>query len=280
MNERTETGLQAEFWNGAGGQMWVQRIEDTHKLIEPLGSLIRTRAAAKPGEAILDVGCGGGQNSVELAQDVGPEGRVVGLDVSEVILDYARRQPDLPQNLEYVLGDAGSEDLETAAFDLLFSRFGVMFFEDPIAAFTHMHSALKPNGRVAFLCWQAPQLNPWLSVPMQAIYQFIPPPAAAEPRSPGPFAFAEEVWIREILDDAGYANVNVEGINHDISMGSLDDAVAYMMRFGPAVEALNEADEETSRKVEAAIRQAFEPFVVDGHVKGPTATWIVTADAS
>ena len=275
---RQEIGLQAEFWNEAGGKMWVDNIEQTHALLKPLGDAVQNRAAVCEGESVLDIGCGGGLNSVELAVRVGSAGHVLGVDVSEPILDYAQAQPGLPLNLEFLCADGATEDLGSARFDLLFSRFGVMFFDNPKAAFTRLRGTLKPGGRLAFMCWQAPALNTWLSVPMAAIFEVVPPPEPQpDPRAPGPFAFAEEAWVREILDDAGYADITIESQELDIPMGAMDDAVAYMMRFGPAVEFLAQADENQRNEVERRIRDAFVPFNREGVVIGPTATWIVTA---
>jgi len=279
MNERTEVGMQSEFWNEAGGRMWIDNIEQTHALLQPLGDALLVRAAPKTSEAVLDVGCGGGLNSIEIARLVGESGSVCGVDVSELILNYARSQPGLPGNLEFACVDAAKENFGGERFDLLFSRFGVMFFEDPKAAFANLRKSLRPGGRLTFQCWQAPQKNPWLSCPMQAAFEVLPAPAAAsDPRAPGPFAFAEDNWIREILTDAGFTNVEIENLEIDMPMGTLEEAVAYSMRFGPAVEALNEASADERQLVERGIRAAYEPFAGDEGVIGPTATWIVTAD--
>ena len=279
MNKQTEVGMQSEFWNEAGGRMWVDNIERTHALLQPLGEALMSRAAPGEGEQVLDIGCGGGLNSMEIAVLVGETGYVCGVDVSEMIVDHARAQPNLPGHLQFTCVDAAVEDFGDARFDLLFSRFGVMFFEDPKAAFANLRKALQPEGRLAFLCWQAPQKNPWLSCPMQAAFSILEPPeAAADPRAPGPFAFAEDSWITEILTDAGFADVEVENLEMDMPMGSLDDAVDYSMRFGPAVEALNQADDDERQAVSQAIRAAFAPFTSGDVVIGPTATWLVTAN--
>jgi len=278
MNDSTDLGMQAEFWNDAGGRMWVDNIERTHALLTPLGDALVARAAPQPGEAVLDVGCGGGLNTLELARRVGPTGQVCGVDVSEMILDWARRQPEVPEHVEYLCVDAAEAELGEARFDLLFSRFGVMFFFDPKAAFANMRRALRPGARLAFLCWQPPQANGWLSAPMQAVFSVLPPPEAApDPRAPGPFAFQEESWIREILTDAGFGDVAVEGLEMTMPMGTLEDAVTYSMRFGPAVEALQQASDGERAAVEVALRGAYEPFLRDGRIEAPAATWLVTA---
>lgn len=279
MAERSDAGMQAEFWNDAGGRMWVENIEQIHRLLQPLGELLTEHAAPRPGEAVLEVGCGGGHNAVALAHRVGSSGYVCGVDLSEPILAYARRQPDLPPQLEYRCVDAAVADLGEGRFDLLFSRFGVMFFADPKAAFANLRRALRPGARLAFLCWQAPQANGWLSAPMEAVFSILPPPEApADPRAPGPFAFQEQAWIREILDAAGFGEVRVEGLATTMPMGTLEEAVAYSMRFGPAVEALQQASEAERAAVERALRSAYEPFLDDGgRVAAPAATWLVTA---
>ena len=173
MSDRSETGMQSEFWNEAGGRMWVDNIEQTHQLIQPLGEALLAAAAPQAGELVLDIGCGGGLNSLELARAVGERGYVRGVDVSEIILDYARAQPDLPGNLEFTCDDAALEDYGEGRFDLLFSRFGVMFFEAPKTAFANLRRSLKQDGRLVFLCWQAPQKNPWLKNPPWMALPFV-----------------------------------------------------------------------------------------------------------
>ena len=279
MNERNEVGMQAEFWNDAGGRMWVENIERTHALLKPLGDALLERVAPQPGEAVLDVGCGGGLNSIELARRVGETGRVVAVDVSEIILDYARAQENLPANLEFVRADAATEIFRAAGFDLLFSRFGVMFFEDPIAAFRNMRANLRGGGRLVFQCWQVRERNPWLSIPMQAAFEILTPPdEMMDPRAPGPFSFADRDWVEEILQSAGFAEVQVEDLVLEMSMGSLEEAVAYSTRFGPAVEAFKAASDADRAAAEQAIRSAFQPLVRDGVVVGTASTWIVTAN--
>ncbi len=278
MSEDHDAGFQKAYWNEDGGRMWVDNMQRTHALIGPLGDEAVRRAAPRPGDRVLDVGCGGGPTSIQIAQLVGPDGRVVGVDISEVILRHARSQPDLPANLEFRLADAGSEDLGDARFDLVFSRFGVMFFADPVAAFTNLRRSLKPGGRLAFLCWQAAARNPWLAVPTRAIFEIMPPTQApADPRAPGPFSFAEDGWVREILDAAGFSAITIEALEMPIRMGALGEASDTMMRLGPAAQALAEADETQRARAREAIEAGYEPFVVDGVVQAPSATWMVTA---
>ena len=271
-------GQEAEFWNKAGGDMWVANMVRTHELLQPLWQALLARAAPGAGESVLDVGCGGGATSVDLATGVGATGTVVGVDVSAMILERAKAQPSLPNNLSFELADAATAELGEAQFDLICSRFGIMFFEEPKAAFANLCSALKPNGRLVVMCWQKPEDNPWISRPVKATAEILPGPAERpDPRAPGPFAFADPAWVEEILETAGFANVQLEAVEQRMPMGSMDAAVTHMMGMGPSAEAIANAREADRAAIDAAIRDAFASYDTPDGVMAPCATWIVTA---
>ena len=273
---------QIEYWNEVSGARWVDMNDVIDAQIAPLGEA--GIAAAKPlrGENVLDVGCGCGQTSLQLAERVGEAGRVLGLDISAVMLERARErasQAGLSQ-LEFRNADAQTESF-AGDFDLLFSRFGVMFFASPEAAFTNLLSALRPGGRLRCVTWQALGANPWMQVPLAAAAKHLPPGGAPpDPTAPGPFSFADPVRVEGILKVAGFEDVAHESLERELLVGggrSLDDTVSFVAQLGPAGAALRGADDELRAKVLSEIRAALEPYHDGAGVKMPAACWIVSA---
>jgi SAM-dependent methyltransferase len=273
---------QIEYWNETSGPKWVALADDLDRMIAPLGLRAMDAAAIAAGERVLDVGCGCGQTSLELVRRVGANGRVLGVDVSAPMLESARQRASQRKGgrLEFMLADAQTAALERAAFDLLFSRFGVMFFADPVAAFSNLRRALVSGGRLAFVCWQPLQANPWMLVPLGAAAKHIPLPPPPPPGAPGPFAFGDAERVARILAQAGFAQVELEACEMPIRVGSgdLDSAVRFLLEgAGPMSAALKDATGEVREKVAASVRAALEPFQRPGGVELPSATWIATA---
>lgn len=269
-----------ESWNNATGRTWAMLHERLDRQIGPIGKAAMARAAFRAGDRVLDVGCGCGETSLDIAGHVAP-GEVTGLDASAALLEIARdtARGRGVSNLLFRQGDAQVEALPPASFDVLFSRFGVMFFEDPQAAFSNLRRALRPGARLAFCCWRTPAENQWLSVPLQAAAHLLPPSPPSDPQAPGPFAFADRDRVSGILAGAGFADVEVEPL--DLMMGTdpLDEAVFQSLRMGPLGASLREmgAPDDLKAEVEAALRAALEPHVEDGVVRLPAAAWIVSA---
>jgi SAM-dependent methyltransferase len=192
------------YWNSAAGRRWVERQQSQDVVLGPILQATLERARLRQGERVVDIGCGTGASSIALAERVGPSGQVLGVDVSAPMLARAaeRLPPGAPVN--FVRADATTYRFESAEFDLLFSRFGVMFFAEPARAFTNLRTALKPSGRLAFACWRKFDENPWLQVPLRAALEHVPPPPRPGPEDPGPFAFASEQRVHGILSDAGF----------------------------------------------------------------------------
>jgi SAM-dependent methyltransferase len=172
--------------------------------------------------------------------------------------------------------DAQTADLGRAAFDAAFSRFGVMFFGDPVAAFTNIRAALKPGGRLAFVCWRAFQHNPWMREPMMAAAPLLPPPQAPDPTAPGPFAFADDGWVRAILAEAGFGDVVIDAFDANIGGSGVEDSVSLTLRVGPLGRILREMPAMTNAVV-GAVRAAIQPYETPGGVLMPAAVWIVSA---
>lgn len=273
---------QTEFWN-EHGNTWVVWQERLDRQIAPYGRLALDALAPKPGEAILDVGCGCGDTLLALAERVGAEGRVVGLDVSAPMLARAReRVAEAGASQVTILeGDAAKASLEPESFDAMFSRFGVMFFDEPAQAFSNFHTALRPGGRLAFVCWRGPQDNPWITVPMAAVATLLEFPPPPPPGSPGMLSLADQARVRGILTEAGFTNIALR--SEDLAMvpggGSLDGAVEMFMEIGPVAAALrtSEADSATRQRVEDAVRQAFATQGGGEQVELGSGCWLVTA---
>ena len=269
----------ARYWNENGGQRWTANLDRVERMLQPLAEALLGFVAPAAGEAILDVGGGGGPTSAAFANAVGPEGRVVGLDISAVILDQARQRFGQMANLQFVQDDAGSMGFEPASFDVITSRFGVMFFPDPVGAFANMKAALKPGGRLRFICWRELKLNPWMGVPVQAAFEVLPRPAPSAPNAPGPFAFADQAHLRHVLETAGWREIAIHSHEAVLNLGSLDEAIAQMTRMGPAAVPYEEATPALQARVVEGLRTAFAPFEHDGIVQLMSTTWLVSAGA-
>jgi SAM-dependent methyltransferase len=250
---------QAAFWNGPGGQGWLatyhKRIE---RSIADLGQDALAAAAARPGEHVIDIGCGMGGTTADLARAVGPTGHVLGVDISEPLIEAARSHR--VDNATFVVGDATTYPFKAAAYDLVFSRFGVMFFGDPVAAFKNLRHALKPTGRLVFLCWRTPQENPWGLVPLRAATPFLPPMPQPGPEDPGQYSFGDRARVERILMVKNAAEVAQD-----------------TGRFGPLARAFADAGPQAVEKARAAIAEALAPHQGPDGVMLPGACWLVSA---
>jgi len=278
--------MKAEIaWQDAAGAKWVAEQEQTDAQLKPLGLAALAVARPGPNDRVLDVGCGAGQSTLQLAELVGPGGRVVGVDISPPLLAHAQKRLEqaATTNVELVLGDAATMPLP-GPFDFAFSRFGVMFFADPTAAFAHLGSALAPGGRLCFVCWQAIDLNPWAAAPLAAVQRLRPAqplPELLAPGRPGPFAFAEAALVRAILTKAGFASISIEPHEVEMTFGGaldIDQAVRYAKVIGPAARFLTSAElAPDDPQVTAALAEALAPFVTARGVLVPARILIVTA---
>jgi SAM-dependent methyltransferase len=267
---------QAAFWNGPGGKMWLASWERIERTVTPFGAPALAAAAPKPGEHVLDIGCGTGATTAEIARAVGPQGRVLGVDISEELVGVARAQA--LANASFAVGDAAAYPFDTAAYDLVFSRFGVMFFADPVAAFKNLHRALKPTGRMVFVCWRTPPENPWGLVPMRAAAPHLPPFERPGPEDPGQYAFGDHTRVERILAQSGFGAPSFQKLDRPIHLGKdIPDVLDNLSKFGPLARLMAEATPEQIDKAKSAIAEALGPHVGADGIELPGACWLVSA---
>jgi SAM-dependent methyltransferase len=274
---------QIAYWNGPGGQRWADRQQSQDVLLAPVAEIMINRAKTKAGERIVDVGCGSGATTIALAQKVGSNGHVLGIDISAPMLARARQLSPNGAPVEFVLADATIYPFEPASFDLLASRFGVMFFAEPALSFANMRKALRPSGRLAFACWREPRDNPFFMAPLQAVYKHVPKLPPPGPDDPGPFAFASEARVNRVLSEAGFTDIAMErcDLALDIAIGrGLDAAVESALEIGPASRALDGHPANVRSAATNSIREALATFAKGQAVPLPASIWIVTAASS
>jgi SAM-dependent methyltransferase len=271
---------QIDYWNAAAGQTWASYQQQLDRQIAPLGEAAMAALAPEPGQKVLDIGCGCGDTSLELARRVAPDGAVLGVDISRPMLDVAKaRQAEAGlTGLAFREADAQTAELRPASFDAAFSRFGVMFFNDPPAAFTNIRKALKPGARLAFVCWRPLTQNGWMLIPFQAALKHVNPPMPGDPLAPGPFAFADPDRVRGILGAAGFEGITITPFDTRIGGSDLDKTLELTFRVGPLGAILRE-NPQARDVVSASIREALEAHLENGVVMMPAAVWIVTATA-
>jgi SAM-dependent methyltransferase len=268
-------------WNGALGQRWVTMQREIDRIVVPFGDAALKAAAPQPGEQVIDVGCGCGDTSIEIARIVGEAGAVLGIDVSQPMLEVARSSGALANcaHLTFRDGDASEAGLP-ANTDLLFSRFGVMFFSQPSQAFSHLRQSLRTGGRCVFVCWRAPRDNAWAMTPLSAARTAMGvTPTPADPDAPGPFAFADEERLRAILSGAGFGAIDVQRFDAALSLGATPRSAAECaVQIGPVSRFVREVGVEHLPIILDAVERALAPLAApDGHVSLNGSTWIVSA---
>src|SRR5271170_5300544 len=237
-----DNAAQADYWNRSAGQKWTDNQEHQDQVLRPVSDRLIAAADAKPGERVIDVGCGCGATTIDFALRVNPGGEVLGLDISSPMLARAReRAPqDLPARFE--LADATVYDFEPEGADLVVSRFGVMFFANPALSFANLRKGLRPGGRLAVACWRGAKQNPFFVVPLREAGKHAPLLPETKPEDPGPFAFADPTRVRRILSDAGLADIAVTPHDLDLDLAAgrgLDAAVAAALAIGPTSRMLD-----------------------------------------
>ncbi|MEE4360899.1 MAG: class I SAM-dependent methyltransferase [Pseudomonadales bacterium] len=273
-----DNAAQIEYWNGQAGRTWVEAQARLDRMMAPLSEQLLDAAGPLAGASVLDVGCGCGDTSLALAVR---GARVHGIDVSEPMLTLARSRAQAIEGVSFQRADAATEAFE-ATRQLLFSRFGVMFFADPVAAFRNLRGALEDEGRLCFLCWQGARQNPWMSVAGRAVQPFLPAPATPpDPRAPGPFAFAEADYVHGILEAAGYTAIEIDALTPVLHLADdLDEAIAFQQQVGPLARALAELEGPIREQALDAARAALAPHLGPRGLELASACWLVRARAA
>ena len=275
-----DNAAQAEYWNSVAGRRWTDRQEEQDRVLRPVSERLIAAADAKPGQRIIDIGCGCGDTTIDFAARVMPGGEVLGLDVSEPMLARARERAPSGLPARFVLADATVYDFEPEWADLAVSQFGVMFFADPARSFANLRRGLKPGARLAFACWREAKQNPWMMIPLREAKKHAPPLPETNPEDPGPFAFADDARVRRILSAAGFADIVVtpEDLDLDLAIGrGLDAAVAGALGIGPTSRILDGQPEAVRAAAAADIRKALAERAKGDSVPLGAAIWIVTA---
>lgn len=272
---------QRQFWSGAGGDVWVNKQREMDIMLNPLGDRVIERLDLKSDAKIIDIGCGCGATTLEIAKKI-TQGEILGVDISEPMLDKATetaKEMSL-SNISFEVKDVQMDVMPQNYFDIAFSRFGVMFFEDPFEAFKNIHSSLKEDGLLSFVCWQNASLNPWQSLSIQVIKEFLDLPAPA-PKSPGPFAFEDKTYLEDILRESGFKGLEILDNREDIIMfsgKSIREACEDYLTINPVVtEMLKNSKPELTEEILEALVIKFSNFHQNDGLLFPSATWIVSA---
>ena len=274
---------QIEYWNGKVGETWARMQERMDRALTPVTAALLSLAAPQPGENVLDIGCGSGETTLALAGAVGDDGNTTGVDISEPLLSRARqRAEELFSDADFINADAATHRDEIG-YDLIVSRFGVMFFDDPVAAFGNIRALSAPGGRLCFACWQPPADNGWATFPLTTLAALLPAQAPSDPCAPGPFAFSDPERVHAILAAAGWNDIAFHAVTFTMVIGEGSDPVAaavdFNLQIGPAARAIREAGRDIEPAARAVLATALAGFAVDGVIGLPGAVWLVSARA-
>ena len=281
MTDRANEGM-AEFWNGKGGENWISREARLEASLKLFGQRAMAAAAITRGQRILDIGFGCGDTSIELAETVGPTGHVHGVDISATMVAAAEKQAKKAacDNVSFECADAQTHTLTGACYDRIFSRFGVMFFDDPVGAFKNMHGALKPGGCLAFISWAPRDSNAWVGLPLQVVAQHLSLPPAPSIDDPGPFSLSEPSRITTLLGAAGFSHIAVESVKIPFVLGAdIDEALSFLMHLAPSGGAINnaEADTPTRQRIGADMATMLQSHCSEEGVSMKAEALLVTA---
>lgn len=273
-----ELESQQAVWNGPSGARWVAHQERLDRFLAPLDEALQERANAGVGERVVDVGCGCGATTLALAERVGARGDVLGVDISAPMLARARERAE---GLPWVRFEQA--DAEVYPFsgdrDLVYSRLGIMFFDSPERAFANLRRALKPSGRMHFVCFRALADNPWFGVPLSAARRVAPLPEIAAPPAPGPFAFAAEERLRSVLSAGGFADIQTEAADMTLTLSEegLSDATDFAIQVGPLARLVLTLDDAQRSAVVRAVEEALALHTRGDRTVLSAAVWLVSA---
>jgi len=270
---------QIALWNDTAGRAWVDRQESLDRLFEPFEELLVEAVARSKAQRVLDIGCGTGSTTLAVARQVGTKGTAVGLDISEPMIALARERAERENSqARFVCADAQTYAFDAASFDLVISRFGVMFFDDSVRAFANLRRATTKGGELTAIVWRSPADNPFMTAAERAAAPFLPEIPKRRPDEPGQFAFADRTRVQAILEKSGWTEIAIEPLDVACTLPKheLDD---YVSRLGPLGRVLSQLDERKRAEVLDTVRTAFAPYVHGDEVRFTAACWLAKARA-
>ena len=268
---------QAKLWKGSAGCAWVEAQALLDRTLQPFEDVLIEAVAASGAQRVLDVGCGTGSTTRAIARLPGPKHHSVGIDISEQMIDAARMLADqegVPA--KFICADAQTHAFAPASFDLIVSRFGVMFFNDPVQAFANLRHAASDDAQLCCIVWRGPADNPFMTAAERAAAPLLPNLPPRVPNAAGQFGFADAQRVRSILAGAGWTDLDIQPIDLPCTLPE-NELTRYGTRFGPVGVALRDADEQTRAQVAAAVRAAFDPFVHADEVRFTGCCWMIGA---
>src|SRR5262245_58480181 len=280
MDDANETqDEQAKLWNGRGGRAWVDEQELLDRVFKPLEILLVEAVAADTRRQVLDVGCGTGSTTIAVARALGPHGRCIGIDISELMVTAARARAEWEGiAVRFICANAQEHTFDPASVDMIISRFGVMFFNDPVRAFANLRRAATDNAHARLIAWRSPAENPFMTTAERAAAPLLPNLPARRSDVPGQFAFADRDRRHSILAKSGWSEIDIRPVDFDCAVPE-KDLVRYVTRLGPVGQVLQETDDETRARVIGAVLPAFDTYIDGGILRFQAACWVINAQA-
>jgi ubiquinone/menaquinone biosynthesis C-methylase UbiE len=270
---------QIALWNDTAGRAWVELQETLDRVLEPFEDVLVEAVAARKPRRVLDIGCGTGSTTLAVARQIGPKGTAVGVDISEPMIAVAKQRAEresVPSR--FICADAQTHAFETASFDMIVSRFGVMFFDDSVRAFANLGRAAAPKADLRVIAWRSPADNPFMTTAERAAAPYLPEMPARRPDEPGQFAFADRNRVRSILEKSEWADIDIQPLDVACTLPQRE-LVAYFTRLGPLGRLLPQLDENARSRVIDTVRAAFDPYVHGDEVRFTAACWTIGARA-
>ncbi len=269
---------QRRYWNRVAGPRWVAQQAFLEKRMASVNDRLLACAAPSEGERVLEIGCGTGATTLPLAAAVGESGRVLAVDISEPMLEAARRRLEASgfRRITLLLADAAGESFERQSFDLIVSRFGVMFFADPVRAFKNLFAASRPGGRLVFACWAPLEENPHWLIPYEVALRHLGPAAPQPPHAPGPLSLSDRDFVEGVLRDAGFENIRVRRESFLVMGSTPEEEADHAITMGPSARLIDEKkpDEEVRERIR---REMAETFAAYGKKELPATLFLVSA---
>ncbi|NPT57893.1 class I SAM-dependent methyltransferase [Paraburkholderia elongata] len=270
---------QAALWNGSAGRAWVAAQSVLDEMFKPFENLIVDTMCAGSGQRVLDIGCGTGSTTLAAARRLGAKGHCVGADISAPMIAVAQTRAEREgSTASFICADAQTYAFAPASFDRIMSRFGVMFFDDSVAAFANLRRAASDGAELCCIVWRSAADNPFMTTAERAAAPLLPNLPARRPGAPGQFAFADRRHVSSILEESGWAEIDIRPLDVDCTLAEKELA-GYFTRLGPVGLVLQNADERTRAQVIERVRAAFDPYVHGIEVRYTAACWMVSARA-